>query len=311
MDNLAVMNSSRLGVVEGQVNMEDLTNGRINGIVRMRSPDAVLPLPAADIGGQAIAGLNYLDQVRNQRGGASVDLNDAQMQVMKSSSAAATGQMESAEKMAGWYCGNMVNTLLKDAYLLIHKKLRYEMQGQMQAKLRGKWQQTDTAEWQERKHVNVMVGMTSQQQARRAMGLNALMQMQTAAMPQGMGGQLTDASKIYNAAADWIRANDLGAPDEYLIDPQSEEAQQAAQQQSQQQQQMQAQQEQLMQQQVQLEQMKIDMDKYKVDKEVEWKYYDTNMDAEVKEADMTTKAILETEKLNNETVQQETDNRPN
>ena len=48
MDNLAVMNQSRVGYLKGEVDVEDLLNGRVNGIVGMDRPDAIVPLPSND-----------------------------------------------------------------------------------------------------------------------------------------------------------------------------------------------------------------------------------------------------------------------
>jgi hypothetical protein len=113
MDNLSVMNTSRLGIVDGQVNIDDLTNGRINGVVRMKTPDSIRPLPASDVGAQAITGLEYLDKVRTQRGGASLDLNNSAMQVAQSSAAAAIGEYTAKEKMSTLFARNMVGSLMK------------------------------------------------------------------------------------------------------------------------------------------------------------------------------------------------------
>jgi hypothetical protein len=298
MDNLAVMNASRLGVVEGQANMDDLTNGRINGIIRMRSPDAIVPMPSADIGQQAVNGLNYQDTIRSNRGGAAVELGEADRQLMQSSATAAGAAVESSEKMAGWYCHNMVNTLLKNTYLLIHRKLRLEMDRQMSAKIGGKWATTNPSEWQERKSMKITAGLTSTERNNKSAAVMLLMQQQAQAMQAGADGVLVDFKGIFNATSDWIRLQDIGNPEEYLVDPDSEEAQQAQQSKAEQAQQQQAQQQRMVEQQIAIEQGKIAQDRYKVDQEIAWKYYNTNMDAQVSEADITSKAVLETEKIN-------------
>src|SRR5512139_804493 len=149
-DNLAVMNASRIGAVEGQVNMTDLTNGRINGVVRLRSPDALVPLPAADIGPQAISALEYMDSIRTQRIGASVDFNEVQAQLMSTSATAAAGQLSKVEQMGGWFASNIVRTLVLPLYKAIHRIMREEIAAPVMARVGGKWQQTDTSQWQER-----------------------------------------------------------------------------------------------------------------------------------------------------------------
>jgi hypothetical protein len=229
MDNLTAMNQSRLGIVEGQVNMSDLTNGRINGIVRMRSPDAILPLPSADIGPQAMAGLDYLDRVRTQRVGSAVDFNEAQAQIMGSSATAAAGQLAKVEQMAGWFASNLVETLIKRAFLMTHRILREEFGGPVGGKIRGQWQQMDSSQWPDRKNLAVVMGMTSTERAAKVQALEKMLGYQTTILGSGGDGVLCDLSKTYNSLADWIRANNLGSPDEYLIDPSSQPAEQAKQ----------------------------------------------------------------------------------
>ncbi len=276
LDNLAVMNASRVGAVEGQVNMNDLTNGRINGVVRMRSPDAIVPLPSADIGPQAMAGLDYMDRVRASRVGSTVDFNEVQAQVMGSSATAAAGQLAKVEKMAGWFANNLVQTLLVPAFLMVHRLMRKEMAGPVMAKVRGKWQQSDTRDWPERELTEVTMGMTTAEKAARISALTQVIQQQAMILQMGGGGVLVDNGRIYNAMADWIRASDLPRPEEYLIDPTSEESQQAQQAAAQQE-------EQAQQQQVQFT--------------VQYQRWSDLLDAELKEADITSKAVIETRKL--------------
>ena len=295
-DNLEVMNTSRLAAVEGDVNMKDLTNGRINGVVRVKNANALVPLPSTDAGQQAITGLNYLDTVRSQRGGASVDTNDADKQLMMSSATAAAGAMEAAEKMAGYYARNLVQTLLKDTYTLIHKKLRLEYPGTIGAKLRGKWQEINPSEWQERKYIEVVAGLTSSERSQRISGLTQVITKLEALLMQGGEDVITDKSKLYSAYDDWVRAAELGDASDYLIDPESEGAQQAAQ--SKQQAQSKQHQEALELQQAmialtsKIEKDKLDFDRYKTDIELKFKYWEQQQDSEIAEAKMVSDSVV-------------------
>ena len=296
MDNLDVMNSSRIGAVEGQVNMSDLTSGRINGVVRMRNPNAVVPLPSNDIGPQAIQGLDYLDNVRVQRIGASMDMNEAQAALMSASATAAAGSLGMVEKMGGWFATNLVETMLKPAFMAVHRLLRTEIAGPVMMKQRGRWEQSDAGQWQERDVLEVVMGMTTAEKAQRLQGLSAVIQQQTGLAASGGMGSLVDKGKLYNAMTDYLRAADLGQPEQYFVDPDSEEAmaadQQAAQAQEQQQQQMQQMQQQMVQMQQQFELQKQDND-------LKFKYYDANLDAEIEEAKLTASSIIDIKKLDN------------
>jgi hypothetical protein len=288
IDQLEVNLLGRVGVLDGRVNLDDLLNGRLHGVVRMDEPGAVQPLSTPITGEQSIQGLNYLDSVMQQRGGSSVEMNDADRQVMKSSAAAAGVMVQNYEQMAGWYCSNMVNTMLKSTFALVHKTLRLESVGPRMAKLRGKWVQTVPSQWQERAHINVTAGMTTQERNNRIQGLTTVIQQQLGWIDQGLEGIITDRGRVFNAVTDWIRAFDLGDPLEYVLDPGSEEAQAKAQQQAQQaqqaEQQAQQMQQTLIEMQSTLERQKLELDKYKHDTDLKYKYFDSRLDATVSRA---------------------------
>jgi hypothetical protein len=300
MDNLAAANSSRIGAVEGRVNMDDLTNGRVNGVVRITDPNALVPLPAADIGPQAMSGLSYLDHVRVARVGSSVDVNELQAQIMKSSATAAAGQLAQVEQMAGWFAGNLVETMLKPAFARVHKLLREELAGQVSAKIRGKWQQTNTGQWPARENLTVNMGMTTAEKTAKVGTLTQVISQQTNIMAQGGDGILTNRSKVYNAMTDWLRASDIDTPEQYLIDPDSPEAQQAMQQQAQQQQQQQQQMAQMQQALIQMDQQfKLLLQK----RDLEFKVWKEQLDAEVKEAQMTADNVVKLKQINTPKVE--------
>ena len=292
LDNLSVMNQSRVAYLKGEVDVEDLINGRINGIVGVERPDAIIPLPSNDIGQQAITGLNYMDQARTAKGGASVDLNGAEMQVAKSSAMAAAGEFQLKEQAAAFYSKNLAQTLLKNTFLMVHRVLREDFNELIEAKINGQWTQVNPADWQNRKRAKIAVGLSNSEKAQKINSLNQILMWQTQVMQSGLDGVLVDIQNIFNAAQDWITASGVSDhPDEYLINPMSPQAQQAqqskAQQQAQQQQMMAQQQEQMFEMQAMLEEIKAQNDKELKRMELDWKYYDTDIDAGMKEAQMT------------------------
>jgi len=172
--------------------------------------------------------------------------------------------------------------------------LRSELGGDIGAKIRGKWQQTNTNQWPERKVLAVTMGMTTVERTSRMQALTALLGMQQQILQGGGAGVLTDNSKMYNAMCDWSRANNLTTPQEYFIDPTSPEAQQAQHNQAMAAQQ-QSQQQQLTVVQIQEHLIKVQgqVDAMKQDKELRYKVWADKLDAEVKEAEMTGKGIVQ------------------
>lgn len=293
LDNLSALNASRLGAVEGQVNMDDLTNGRVNGIVRMRNPNAIVPLPATDIGMQSIGGLNYLDQIRTSRIGASMDMNEVQAQLMSASATAAAGQLANSEKMSGWYAHNLTETMLKPLFLMVHKVLRKDYARTVNAKARGKWEQQDTSQWEERLNTVTNLGLTTLEKAQRINALSTIIQQQTAIMEAGGNDVLTSYKKAYNAMSDWIRANNLGDPNSYITDPDGEEPQATIEGNARAQEQ--AKQEAFGMQQALAQQM-IDAELAKQKEDLTYKYYEANQKNEQKEAELTADLIIADQK---------------
>jgi hypothetical protein len=302
MDNLGVMNASRVWANPDEVNMTDLTDGRINGVVRAQGPNSLGQLPATDIGPQAMAGLGYLDQVRAARVGASLDFNEVQSQIMASSATAAAGQLAKVEQMAGWFASNIVQTILKPLFLSVHRLLRTEMSGKVSAKIGGKWRETDTGQWSARDITTVSMGMTTIQKAERMQGLQTVITQLQGLIASGGNGIITDQNRLYNAMSDWIRAANLGPPDQYLIDPNSTEAKQAAAQQAKSQQQAaqaaaEAQVRMTLDSQGPLLQMQHKFKLIEQDRELSYKVWSDQLEAEVKEADMISKSMIDIKKL--------------
>jgi len=297
MDNLAVLNGSRLGVVEGQVNMKDLETGRINGFVRMRSNDSIVPLPAADIGPQAISALSYLDSVRTQRVGAALDFSEVQAQLMGTSATAAAGQLSKVEMMGGWFAGNIVRGLLLPLFMMVHRILRTDLAGPQMARVGGKWQQTDTSQWQERMVTDVHLGLTTTEKAERMMALDKAIALLQGMMASGGKGIITDLPRLYNAMGDWIRTANLGTPDQYLIDPASPGAKQAQQGQAQAAKQASEEQARIQSVIVKLEQ-NFELEKQRRD--LDYKRWKDELQAEIEEAKLTTGAIIDVKKINTE-----------
>ena len=63
LDNMYLTNNARYAVLAGQVELDDLLTSRPGGIVRMRAPGAVTPLPTPQISPDAFNMVRYLDQV--------------------------------------------------------------------------------------------------------------------------------------------------------------------------------------------------------------------------------------------------------
>ncbi len=292
LDNQNVANNARFGAVDGEVNMQDLVSSRPGGVVRMRSPDAIFPIPFNDVGPSCMAALQYMDQVRTERGGGAVDMQSGEMQLAGSSATAAANEYGHRERATTYYCRNLVEGLFKRAYMLIHEALRCYYDGTMQAKLHGKWAQTNPSRWVPRETCTILAGLSDSERREKKQDLALQLQFQSQALQMGMDGVLVDAGKVYATLADWTRAADLDAVENYYIDPDSQEAQQAMQQKAQQQQANQAAQEALQQRMFDQEQM---LKKYMHDSQLQFDGWEAQLKAAIEEMKITGQGVVDME----------------
>jgi hypothetical protein len=231
-ENLHKVNRPRIGADENLVNMADVLDAT-QDVIRMRAPNAIVAIPAIDQGPSVLAYLNYCDQARSERGGASLDMQSATMQI--ASNQTATGierQYSTKEARAAMMARTFAETGMRQVWLAAHYLLRTHWGGTIAAKVGGQWVDDDPSKWRARSGVVVHVGESRTQAGQRAGALQAVMATQVQLMQAGKVG-LTDDRKAFNAMIDWAYANNLRVPERYFTDPSSQESQQAVQQQQQ------------------------------------------------------------------------------
>ena len=131
LDNLYLTNNSRVAVVEGQVNLDDLLTSRPAGIVRMRQQGMVQPLSVPQIGTAGFNMLEYIDQVRDQRTGfskASLGLDPKVLQSTTASAVQSTiqGAQLKTEMIARVFAETGCRDLAKLILLLCSKHMMKE-----------------------------------------------------------------------------------------------------------------------------------------------------------------------------------------
>jgi hypothetical protein len=216
---------------------------------------------------------------------------------MKSSATAAAGKLAEVEQMAGWYASNLVETILKPAYSMVHRLMRTEMGGPVGAKIRGKWQQTDSSQWSERVNLSVLMGLTTTEKMSRVNALSQVLMQQAQIMQMGGGGILVDNGRLYSAMSDWCRASDLANPDQYLIDPNSDQARQAKQAKVQQA-------DQAKQEAQAAVQHGYEFELEKQHRDIEYKMWADNLQADVDEAKITADALVKKHETSAQLAQQ-------
>ena len=160
LDNLYLTNNSRVGAVEGQVNLDDLLSSRPGGIVRMRAPGMVQALNVPQIGQSAFAMLEYVDQVRDQRTGfskASMGLDPNALQSTTASAVNATiqGAQLKIEMIARVFAETGCRDLARGVLALLQK----HQDSERVIRIRGEFVAIDPREFDNGFDLSIEVGL--------------------------------------------------------------------------------------------------------------------------------------------------------
>ena len=124
LDSLAQSIHPRTAVVEGQVNLEDVMNTEVGGIIRMRAPGMVQPFNQPFVGQAAFPMLQYMDEIRENRTGiskaaAGLDANALQSSTRAAVAATVTAAQQHIELICRLFAENGMKNLFKKALRII------------------------------------------------------------------------------------------------------------------------------------------------------------------------------------------------
>ena len=232
LDNVALTNNPQREVLDGQVNIEDLLNNEIAGIVRVKTQGAVRDLAVPFVAGQTLVAMQYLDAEIESKTGvtkASSGLNPDAMQsttaaAVNATIQAAAGQVEvMARNLAEGGMRRLFKLMLKLMVENVDEAVMMRMAG-------GQYQPVDPRAWNAKMDVTVNVGLGTGREDQRSAALAQALQMQMQVY-QGYGPSngLVSMTNIRNTLADMLAIQGVRNADRYFapMDPQIEQQLQA------------------------------------------------------------------------------------
>ena len=111
-----------MAIKDKAVNPDDLQSDQFNPVISTKNTPSedMLPLPIQDITGQLLATLQWMDNLRREDGGASIDMTTAQVQIAGTSAHAAERAYSVKELQTGMMLRTIGETLIRSLYLLVH-----------------------------------------------------------------------------------------------------------------------------------------------------------------------------------------------
>ena len=217
LDNVAMTNNPRLGIVEGAVNIDDVLNNEIGAIVRMRAPGSVQELTVPFTAGQTLGALTYLDGLVETKTGvsrASMGLDPDAMQSTTKAAVQATVQAAAGQVEV------MVRNLadgMRDLFGIMLRLMSKNVDEEQMMRMNGSFIPVDPRVWDSSFDVSINVGLGTGREEEKIMALNQALQMQTMVyQTYGPQNGLVSMTNIRNTLADQLAISGIRNADRYF-----------------------------------------------------------------------------------------------
>lgn len=217
IDNLNLSNTPRVAVDADKVNLSDLLDVRVGGVIRVDgSPgDAFMPVMTPSVFGDAVQAVSFFDSRRQNRTGINAYFQGTDANVLNKTASGIAQLTNSAAQRVETIARYLANCIER-AFLIVHRLILQHGHSQEVVRLRNTWVTIDPSEWKRRYDVRISVGLGTGNKESVIAQLNNLFQMQMAAAPMGVANPLN----VYNTLSEIAKASGFSTPDRFVTDPQ-------------------------------------------------------------------------------------------
>ena len=219
LDNAYNQNFGRYAVLEGQANLDDLLTARPGGIVRVKSPNAVMPLATPALEPYTFQMLEYIDGIRESRAGVSKNsqgMNDKAL-TSHTTATAVNAVMTAAQSRIELVARQFAETGVKDLMNRVYELLVKNQDRERTIKLRNEWVPVDPTNWDASMDSVVSVALGHGNKDQQVAQLTHVLQM--AGQAQAKGDPMITGDNIYNISASLLKAMGMQNVDDYLTPP--------------------------------------------------------------------------------------------
>jgi len=225
LDNVAMTNNPRIGIVDGAVNIDDVLNNEIGAIVRMRQPGAIQDLAVPFTAGQTLGALQYMDALVEQKTGVTqnVALNPDAMQSTTAAGVQAT--VDAAAAQVEVMVRNLSEGMRRMFGLLLRLHVKHTDEEQLM-RMNGQFVPVDPRVWNADMDVQVNVGLGTGREMEKAAALQGILQIQQQVYQNyGPMNGLVSLTNIRNTLADVLAASGVRNAERYFapINPEIEQ----------------------------------------------------------------------------------------
>ncbi len=219
MDNAYNQNFGRYAVLEGQANLDDLLTQRPGGVVRVKSPNAIMPLATPPLQPESFQMLGYLDEVRESRTGVNKNTQGINADALTShtTATAVNAVMTNAQSRVELIARQFAETGVKELMLCIYELLLKNQDKERVVMLRNQWVPVRPDMWNDKMDCTVSVALGNGSKDQQMAHLSQMLQFAGQAMQGGL--PIVTPQNMYNLGAALIKAMGYQNVDDYLTPP--------------------------------------------------------------------------------------------
>ena len=218
MDNVALTNSPRQGYVQGQVNVDDLMNNEIGGLVRMKSPAALVDIATPFVAGQVLTAMQYMDNTIEGKTGVSKASQGLDPETLQNTSAtAARLQAQQGSAQIEVMARNIAEGGMKRLFKLMLNLLVENSCEETMMRLSGEFIPVDPRSWNTSMDVSTNVGLGTGKEDTKQMALTQALEMQMQIWSTyGSSNGLVTMTGIRNTLGDMLAIAGIKNVDRYF-----------------------------------------------------------------------------------------------
>jgi len=219
MDNAYNQNFGRYAVLEGQANLDDLLTQRPGGVVRVKSPNAVMPLATPPLQPESFQMLSYLDEIREARTGVNKNTQGINADALTShtTATAVNAVMTNAQSRVELIARQFAETGVKELMYCIYELLLKNQDKERVVMLRNEWVPVRPDMWNDQMDCTVSVALGNGSKEQQMSHLSQMLQFASQAMQGGL--PIVTPDNMYNIGAALIKAMGYQNVDDYLTKP--------------------------------------------------------------------------------------------
>ena len=219
MDNAYNQNFGRYAVLEGQANLDDLLTQRPGGVVRVKSPNAIMPLATPPLQPESFQMLGYLDEVREARTGVNKNTQGINADALTShtTATAVNAVMTNAQSRVELIARQFAETGVKELMHCIYELLLKNQDKERVVMLRNQWVPVRPDMWNDKMDCTVSVALGNGSKDQQMAHLSQMLQFAGQAMQGGL--PIVTPQNMYNLGAALVKAMGYQNVDDYLTPP--------------------------------------------------------------------------------------------